>query len=215
MPRNSATKTPTKGAAQTSQRERLVRVAAKLFAKNGYHATGVAQLGDAMGLGRGALYHHMGDKENLLEEISIRHVEQMVEFGETVLADDLTPPEQIRALSRKLMETIMANLDEITVFFREVHSLRGKTRRHVFEQRERYEAIWRTVLDQGVERGYFRMGGPLVTKSLLGMHNYSYVWISKSGELSAAEMADVFCDLVLPGLLTDEARAGTLGKADS
>ncbi|MEN3284549.1 MAG: hypothetical protein V7607_5689 [Solirubrobacteraceae bacterium] len=210
MPKSPETKNLTRDGRQTIHRERLVKAAARLFAKNGYHATSVAELGAAVKLGRGALYHHMGDKENLLEEISIRHVEQMVQYGESVLDSDLTPPDQIRALSRKLMETIAKDLDEITVFFREVHSLRGKARRHVFDQRERYEAIWRTVLDQGVERGYFRMGGPLVTKALLGMHNYSYVWISKSGELPATDIADLFCDLVLPGLLTDQARSGTL-----
>lgn len=192
---------------QTVHRERLIGTAARLFAKNGYHATGVAELGRAMNLGRGALYYHMGDKENLLEEISIRHVGKMVEFGEHILTTDLTPPERIRALSRRLIAIIFENRNEITVFFREGHNLRGKARRHVFEKRARYEEIWRTVLDDGVEQGYFRHGGPLVTKGLLGMHNYTYVWISESGALSAVEIADLFCDLILPGLLTDQARA--------
>ena len=75
----------------------------------------------------------------------------------------------------------------------------------MLSKRARFEAIWRSVIDEGVEEGYFRTGGGLVTKGLLGMHNYSYVWIDPEGRLAPEEIADVFCDLVLRGLLTDDA----------
>jgi AcrR family transcriptional regulator len=187
------------------QRERLLQTAARLFAEKGYHGTGVAELGRAVDLGRGGLYHHMGSKEDLLVEISVRHVREMVEVGEAILAGDQAPPDKLRALSRRLMRTIAENLAEVTVFFHEVNNLTGEARAEVLERRERFEAIWRAVIDDGVARGYFRTGGGLVTKGLLGMHNYSYVWIDPDGRLKPEEIADVFCDLVLRGLLTDTA----------
>lgn len=187
------------------QRERLLRTAAQLFAEKGYHGTGVADLGRAVQLGRGGLYHHMGSKEDLLVEISVRHVREMVELGEEILACDLKPPDKLRVLSRRLMRTISENLSEVTVFFHEVNSLSGKAREEVLDRRERFERIWQEVLDDGVAQGYFRVGGPLVTKGLLGMHNYSYVWIDPAGRLQPEEIADVFCDLLLRGLLTDSA----------
>lgn len=191
--------------ARSEQRERLLETAARLFAEKGYHGTGVADISRAVDLGRGALYHHMGSKEDLLVEISVRHVREMVEVGEKILAGDNTPPEKLRALSRRLMRTISENLAEVTVFFHEVNNLTGAARDEVLERRARFEAIWQQVLDDGVEQGYFRVGGPLVTKGLLGMHNYSYVWIDPSGRLSPEDIADLFCDLVLRGLLTDAA----------
>jgi AcrR family transcriptional regulator len=193
--------------ARVEQRERLLKTAAQLFAEKGYHGTGVAELGRAVDLGRGALYHHMGSKEGLLVEISVRHVREMVDVGEEILASDLAPPEKLRALSRRLMRTIAENLAEVTVFFHEVNTLTGKAREEVLERRERFERIWQQVLDDGLEQGCFRVGGPLVTKGLLGMHNYSYVWINPDGRLSPEDIADVFCDLALRALLTDEALA--------
>ena len=187
------------------QRERLLHEAAQLFAEKGYHGTGVAELGRAVELGRGGLYHHMGSKEELLVEISVRHVREMVEVGEKILAGDSTPPEKLRALSRRLMRTISESVPEVTVFFHEINNLTGVAREEVLERRDRFEAIWRAVIDEGVEQGYFRTGGGLVTKGLLGMHNYSYVWIDRDGRLAPEEIADVFCDLVLRGLLTDSA----------
>lgn len=192
---------------RSEQRERLLRAAAQLFAENGYHGTGVAELGRAVELGRGGLYHHMGSKEALLVEISVRHVREMVAVGEEILASEATPPEKLRELSRRLMRTIAERKPEVTVFFHELNALTGDARDEVLAKRDRFEAIWRHVIDEGVAQGYFRTGGGLVTKGLLGMHNYSYVWIDPDGRLSPEEIADVFCDLVLRGLLTDEALA--------
>lgn len=187
------------------QRERVLKTAAELFARNGYHATGVAELGRAVELGRGGLYHYIGSKEELLVEISVRHVRVMVEVGETVLASEDSPPEKLRQLSRWLMRTISENLPEVTVFFREVNSLIGKERDEVLSMRKRFERIWLELLEQGVEQGYFRAADPIMAKGLLGMHNYSYVWINPDGRLQPEAIADVFVDTMLRGLLTEEA----------
>jgi AcrR family transcriptional regulator len=190
------------------QRERLLKTAAELFARKGYHATGVAELGRAVSLGRGGLYHHIGSKEELLVEISVRHVRQMVAVGEEVLATDATPPQKLRQLSRWLMRTISENLPEVTVFFREVNSLTRDERTEVLSARKRFERIWLELFQEGVEQGVFREADPIVIKGLLGMHNYSYVWIDpEGGRLAPEEIADVFCDTILRGLLTDKGLA--------
>jgi TetR/AcrR family transcriptional regulator, cholesterol catabolism regulator len=59
-------------------RENLVDVAAGLFAKNGYASTGVAEIGDATGLARGALYYYMGSKEELLAVIHDRVMDPLL-----------------------------------------------------------------------------------------------------------------------------------------
>jgi hypothetical protein len=46
-----------------STHERVLRVAAETFARKGYHATGVAELGAAAGLQRGALHYQIKSKE--------------------------------------------------------------------------------------------------------------------------------------------------------
>lgn len=177
------------------------RVAADLFASNGYHATGMAELGEAIGLGRGALYYHIGSKEELLYEISVQHVEQMVAYGEELLASQLAPEERFRRLSRQLMRTIADNLPELTVFFREIHSLTGTRKENLLRLRDRFESIWLEILQNGVQEGRFQTADPLLVKGVLGLHNYSYLWLDPKGALTPEQVADRFCDLVLHGLL--------------
>lgn len=184
----------------TMTKERILRTAAELFARNGYHATGLSELGQAVGLGRGALYYHIGSKENLLYELSVRHIREMVDYGETLLASPLGAEERFRRLSRRLMRVIAENLPELTVFFREINSFSGERYDRMVELRARFERVWLQILSEGEGEGIFRHGDALTVKAVLGMHNYSYLWIDPAGSLSPEQIADRFCDVLLHGL---------------
>jgi AcrR family transcriptional regulator len=186
------------------QKERIRRKAAELFARNGYHGTGVQALSEAVGLGRGALYHHIGSKEALVEEIVTPQIHAMIEFGEHLLAEDLPAAEKARRLSRALMRTLADQLAEWTVFQRDAATLRGPVRQRIFAARDRFEDVWASIVEQGVAAGEFRVLDPIAIKGMLGMHNYGYLWIRKRGRLTPEEIADVFCDMLLRGILRGE-----------
>lgn len=193
----------TKAGVQT--RGRLVQVAAELFAQRGYHATGMAELGEAAQLGRGALYHHIGSKEQLLFDVCSRHVMDMVAYGEQVLAETGPVIPRLRGLSRRLLSAIAENRAEVTVFFREVNSLTGQRREQLLAARDRFEQIWQELLDLGVASGELRCGGPMLVKGLLGMHNYSYLWLRPDGPQRPEDVADLLLDAMLWGIASEQA----------
>jgi AcrR family transcriptional regulator len=163
----------------------------------------MTELSEAVGLGRGGLYYHIGSKEDLLYEISARHVREMVAFGEALAErQDLLPTEKLRQLSRELMRTISENLPELTVFFHEVRTLTGDRAQRLIELRDRFEQVWLRIVAQGVEAGVFRELDPIAIKGVLGLHNYSYIWLTPDGRLSPDEISDVFCDVFLNGFLS-------------
>lgn len=187
------------------QKRRIRREAAKLFARNGYDATGVAEIGEAVGMGRGALYHHIGSKEQLLFEIGISHVQEMVSTGEAILRLDLEPQQKFRELARQLMQAIADNLPELTVYFAEHRALTGQRRASALEMRAHFEQVWQAILEQGVEAAVFKTSDALAVKGILGTFNYSYLWLRPDGEKTPVEVADFFCDMLLEGLVVDDA----------
>jgi AcrR family transcriptional regulator len=183
-------------------KQRIVRTAAELFAANGYHGTGIQEVAEAVGLGKGALYYHIKSKEDVLFEISRIHVEGAVSDGERILRRSIDPERKFRELSRALMRSIVDHLPEWTVFNRDFEALTGHRREIVLALRDRYEDIWRAVMQEGVDAGVFVPFAAVLVKAVIGLHNYTYLWVDPSGPMSADELSEAYCDLALKGMLT-------------
>ena len=126
----------------SNTRLRVLQVAASLFADRGYSAVGVNEIGEATGLGRGALYYHISSKEDLLYDITTAYMSDLITDGRAIAETEADPVERIRALSRALMMTISEHLSEMTVCFRELHALTIERRRAVTGLHADYQAIW-------------------------------------------------------------------------
>jgi TetR/AcrR family transcriptional regulator, cholesterol catabolism regulator len=182
--------------AESPQLTRIRQISAELFASRGYNAVGIAEIGDAVGLARGALYYHIGSKEDLLYDIVIRYITDLVDAGHRILAEVQDPPTRIRSLSRHLIRTIATHLSELTVCFREINALTGERHRVVSELHSQYQAIWSQVITNGAEKGIFRRLPPVALKGILGMYFYSFLWLKPDGRNGPDEIADIFSDLV-------------------
>src|SRR3546814_11987062 len=69
---------PARSEKWTARREAIVDTSAQVFARQGYHATGIVELCDANGLGKGAFYHYIGSKEELLAAIHDRVMDEVM-----------------------------------------------------------------------------------------------------------------------------------------
>jgi AcrR family transcriptional regulator len=197
----------------SNQKDRIRREAAQLFARNGYQGTGVQALSEAVGLGKGALYHHIGSKEALFEEVCTRPVQDMIEVGEAILAEPLSAEQRVRRLCRAQMRTLADNQAEWTLFQRDAMVIGGLVRDRIFATRARVEAIWRKLLEEGIENGEFRALDPVALKGILGMHNYAYLWLDPTGRLTPEEIGDIFCDVTLHGIRAPADEASAPGHA--
>ena len=181
-------------------RDRIHRIAAELFARNGYHATGMTELSEAVKLGRGALYYHITSKESVLYAISMGAITQLIPPAQEIVAGSGTAEDKIRALGRALMRNIATFRNEWTVFFREQIALTGDWREDVMRKREVYEDLWWQVLKEGAETGELVPSDPIVTKGVLGMFNYSYLWLRPTGAMAPEDVADRFSMILISGL---------------
>ncbi len=189
-----------KAPAEATQREKILKTAAGLFAARGFHAVGIAELGDAVGLGRGALYHHIRSKEDLLYDISREYIMDLAAHAAQAIDSDGHPAERLRLLGTHLMLKIASHQAELTVCFREVHALTGERRRDVMALHAKYEAAWKRVLVDGEREGVFRPYDPIVLKGVLGMYFYSYLWLKPSGRIGPGQVAERFNSMALKAL---------------
>lgn len=194
------------GKPASEAKRRIVKAAAELFAERGYHNTGIELVSRRVNLGRGALYYHIKSKEDLLFEILWQPAQELAAAARRRREMDLSPDEELRQFARDLMRSIADNLAEWTVFFREFAGLSGERFDEVLGLRADFERVLLEILAEGQESGLFRTVDPLLAKGILGMFNYSFLWIRPDGSKTPEEIADRFCDALLEGVYSECAK---------
>ncbi|MDT7601667.1 MAG: hypothetical protein QOK26_3744 [Pseudonocardiales bacterium] len=184
-------------AARTETQAKIIAVATELFAQQGYHATGVAELGRAVGLGAGALYHHIGSKEELLLTIVRAHLEDVLAFGTLLLAAEGTAVAKLHELAREHMRLVAHRRTELLVMLRELGSLTGQRRADMLALRDAVEDVWNEVVRRGVEAGELTDLDPMFVKVVLGAMNYSLFWFQPDGSETPEQMADRILNMLL------------------
>jgi len=187
----------------TARREEIIDTSARVFARQGYHATGIAELCTVNGLGKGAFYHYIASKEELLAAIHDRVMDEVMVGADRVGAAGGSPSEQLTMLGHELLDVIHRYPDHVWVFLHEFPALTGERAEQFRVRRREYERRVEAVLQAGIDAGEFRaVDARLTAFAWLGMHNYTYLWLKAGGRVSARDVAKPFADIFLHGIAT-------------
>jgi AcrR family transcriptional regulator len=201
MSRVEATGEARRSAKWVVRRQAIVDTSAKVFARRGYHATGITELCAANDLGKGALYHYIGSKEELLAAIHDRVMDEVMVGAERVAEAGGSPSAQLAMLGDELLDVIHRYPDHVWVFLHEFPALTGERAEQFRVRRGEYERQLEGVLQAGVDSGEFRDLDPWLTaRAWLGMHNYTYLWLKAGGRLSARDVAKPFAEIFMRGI---------------
>jgi AcrR family transcriptional regulator len=100
--------------------ERLLRVSAKLFAKQGLAGTSMREIAREAGITQAAIYHHFPGKEELyLHAVRTLHREKLQGLSD-VLMLQAPPPEKLRQLVLRMLELMDADPDFRHIYYREM-----------------------------------------------------------------------------------------------
>jgi AcrR family transcriptional regulator len=187
-----------------SRRQAIVDTSAQVFARSGYHATGINDLCAANELGKGALYHYIGSKEELLAAIHDRVMDEVLRGAERVVDSGGSPTERLTMIGDELLDIIARYPDHVWVFLHEFPALTGERAEKFRVRRREFESRVEAILRAGTASGEFRDVDPRLTAlAWLGMHNYTYLWLKRDGGLTAREVAQQFADIFISGIAAE------------
>jgi TetR/AcrR family fatty acid metabolism transcriptional regulator len=111
------------------KRDRILKAAVKVFARNGFHATRVSEVAKAAGVADGTIYLYFKSKEELLVSLFEDRVSKLLAFMEESLPKLPSAPERLRAVidmqlgllegERELAEVITVILRQSTRLMKE------------------------------------------------------------------------------------------------
>jgi AcrR family transcriptional regulator len=182
-------------------REAILESAAQVIRQKGFHGASMADIAEAVQLQKASLYHHFSSKQDILLELLDRALEMVTERMESVMSQAVPADEKLRLAMRSYLKTLSEQGDLVSVMLLEHRSLDQEYRSRHIPNRDRFENMWRDLIQEGVTSGVFQCENiPLTVRALMGVVNWTITWYRPDGELSIEAVADEFASLFMNGL---------------
>ncbi|MDQ0337701.1 AcrR family transcriptional regulator [Caldalkalibacillus uzonensis] len=193
---------------QRSTKERIMATALQLFEAHGYHRVTVDQIVQESGTSKGGFYHNFKSKDELLYMIHDSFITYVLDKAQQAYEEWHTPTERLSAIVRSFVMMFEHYRAHVTVFYQENLYLAPDYFDKIKQKRDRYKQMMFKVIQDGIEQGEFRpeVPVPITSMAIFGMINWTYKWYRENGPYTIRQIADMFADLVLHSILTEEAR---------
>src|SRR5437899_3814161 len=185
------------------KRAMILRAATRMFARNGYFNSKVADIARVAEVADGTVYLYFKSKEEILHSIFDQNMAEAIAAGRKLIENLVDPREKLRRIALLHLERLGADRDLAVVFQVE---LRGSTK--FMEEFSaagfaEYLALIRTTFEEGQRAGVFRreLNAKVVAKILFGaLDEMATNWIISKRRYKLAPMADQVLDIFLNGV---------------
>jgi AcrR family transcriptional regulator len=146
-----------KAAPAIDKRRQILDAAIRVFARQGFHSTRVADIADEAGVAYGLVYHYFKSKDEVLNELfSERWSLLLAAIEEADRSPDLTPRAKLEAAAGFIVDSYRHDPELMKVIIVEVtRAANSFGRTHLAEIRRAYDSIAKIVAE-GQESGEFR-----------------------------------------------------------
>jgi len=125
--------------AREDRREEILAVAARLFARDGFHGVSIDELGAALGISGPALYRYFAGKESILSAM-------LVDISQRLLEGGRERAESLDGLIDFHVEFALDHPDLIDVQSRDLAAVPEEERRAVRRYQAQYVDLWVSAL---------------------------------------------------------------------
>lgn len=199
----TATKSAKKGPRRARAREEMLRVAAELFHAKGFERSTMDDVARQLGLLKGSLYYYFDSKQEILDEILLIPRQRFLRLLQRIASARISPAEKLRRAIAAFVTSFDIAYPAMSVAVYERFDRSAKQGERVRALRREVQELFEYIVQEGVDSGLFRTKDvKMATFAIAGMCNWLSTWYEKGGRLSSEQIADVFADLVLGGLLT-------------
>jgi TetR/AcrR family transcriptional regulator, cholesterol catabolism regulator len=189
------------------RRREIIRTAAGLFAQRSFGRTSLDDVCAAVGLGKGALYHYIGSKEELLLEIQAAVVRPLTLRALAITALPGSAVARLRLVSELLLRTIFAERDLVVVYEHDQGQLTGARRERFVADRGDFEAIVAALIGECVaERSFTLDDIHLAMLEFLNLHNHTYQWVDSRGPWTGQFLSERYCAVLFVGFGLERGR---------
>lgn len=177
---------------------RIRRAALALIRDRGFHGTSVRQLGQAVDMESASLYYHYPSKQAILVDLFHQTMDALIDGAERAVSQETGAVARLRAAVLFHVHFHISHQDEAFVSHSELRALVEPNRKAIIAKRDRYETLFRSLIDAGCREGVFAVDDlAVVSTALLMMCSGVSDWFGPQGRLSPDAVAQHYAELAL------------------
>lgn len=183
-------------------RDEILDAAAQVIRQKGFHGASMADIAGAVKLQKASLYHHVSSKQEILLALLDRGLDLLIEQVSVIAEQPRSPDEKLRQMVKTYLRLLAENSDLSAVLLFEHRSLEVDQHKRHIPNRDRFELLWRDVVNEGIREGLFSCPDTALTvRALMGTLNWTLTWYRPEGSLTIEQISDQYTNLLLNGLL--------------
>lgn len=195
------------GNAGRSNKVAIVDAALTAFGEKGFNGASMRDIARGADTSLSNLYNYFPSKSHLLAELLQRANDELLNRTSAAVRDaGGTPTARLREAVKSYVGFVVDHQMAALVAISEIRYLHGDDRKKVVRARDRTQAIFGEIIEEGVEAGEFGTPFPEgAARNIVSMCSAISTWYSKRGRLSKANLAEQHARYALALL---EARLG-------
>jgi AcrR family transcriptional regulator len=181
----------------------MLDTACELFARQGYFATSIREIANAMGIQKASLYYYISNKEDLIYQISKTAMEHVSECVHAALAQVSGPEERLYAFITSHVAGLLQHQNWHAAANEELmHAFSPDRRKEIVALRDAYERMGRQILEDAQAAGLVRsdISAKYLGLILFGMITNLYSWYQPEVDVPPAELGSILADLFMAGI---------------
>jgi len=186
-----------------TKRDEILHKAATLFRKKGFKGTSMQDLAKEVGIRKGSLYYYFNSKNEIFQEILDKGFNPLLYNALYILKKNGSPREKLQKLIQRHLQYILESNLSIPIFYERKEKVLDNQIQNYVENRNEYENILRSVLEEGIKKGEFpEVDVNLTIFAILGMINWIIQWYNPNGPKKPDEIISYFMYLIFDLMLS-------------
>jgi AcrR family transcriptional regulator len=194
--------TRTNESERQEKRMALLLAAVRMFNERGFHATSLEDVASSLGVTKPVIYHHLGNKEQVLFECVRLGLEELALGAQAARETAGTGLDRLKTFLRSYAESVMGDFGKCVIRTGD-ELLSPQSRADLRALKSGIDDELRAMIEDAVADGSANVSDVRVTAfAFAGALNWPARWFRTDGELSSQAMArqlvEILCDGIMP-----------------
>jgi len=202
-------RTATNRIEKNNKYHQILEAAVKVFARQGFHQSTVAQIAKEAGVADGTIYLYFKNKDDILVQFFSFRAKQVFESFREEVDRAQTSADKLRNLVRRHLAEFQRDRDGAVVYQVETHQNSRMAEAQIREMSQMYRDLIAEIIEQGQQEGTIRkdLYVGLVKRFIIGaVDEVINTWLHSDGEYDLVSMADPLVELFIKGIGSPSAK---------